>query len=292
MAWLRAQVLGELAEVAERAGESARAEGLHQQGIALLEATYPGSPALDSARAQLAGLYARSGRGEEAMSLYRSIVSGAKGRALPSIRNLMSPYFALLTDGGMASGDATADLFAASQLLQRPGLAQTQAVLARELSGGSDEASQLFRSATNLGRGIEQQRIALLELQALPQPTSQQTAMIAERQQGLEQLQMQQAEVLEKLAAFPRYRAVSEQAITLDELKATLTEGEAYVKLVTLDRDAYVIFVTPDQAMAWRADATPAQLEALVGQIRESIAVVEGGQVLTYPFDIARAREL
>jgi CHAT domain-containing protein len=289
--WLRAQVLGELAEVAERSGQSAEAEGLHQQGITLLSATYPESPALDSARAQLAGFYARGGRRDDALGIYRGIVSDARGRPMPSVRNLMTPYFALLTDA-KAAADAPSDLFAASQLLQRPGLAQTQAALARELSGGSDEASQLFRTATNLGRGIEQQRIALLDLQSAPQPTSQQTALIADRQQKLEQLQQQQAEVLEQLAAYPRYRAVSDQSITLADLQGTLKPGEAYVKLVTLESDAYVLYAAADQAMVWRADATPAELDALVAKIRESIAVIEGGQVLTYPFDIERSREL
>ena len=292
VAWLRAQVLGELAEVAERSGQSAEAERLHKQGITLLSATYPESPALDSARAQLAGFYARSGRRDDALGIYRGIVSDARGRPMPSVRNLMTPYFALLTDAKAAEPDAPSDLFAASQLLQRPGLAQTQAALARELSGGSDEASELFRTATNLGRGIEQQRIALLDLQSLPQPTSQQTALIADRQAKLEQLQLQQAEVLEQLAAYPRYRAVTDQSITLADLQATLKAGEAYVKLVTLERDAYVLYAVADQAMVWRADATPAELDTLVGKIRESIAVIEAGQVLTYPFDIERSREL
>ena len=292
VAWLRAQVLGELAEVAERSGQPVEAEGLHRQAIALLEATYPDAPVLDSARAQLAGFFARGGRRDDALAVYRSIVSGAEGRPMPSLRNLMTPYFALLTDGKSSASEASSDLFAASQLLQRPGLAQTQAALARELSGGSDEASQLFRTATNLGRSIEQQRVALLDLESLPQPTGQQTTQIAERRQRLEQLLVQQTEVLEKLASYPRYRAVSEQAITLADLQATLTPGEAYVKLVTLDTDTYVLYAGADEAMAWRADATPAELEKLVAKIRESIAVIEGGQVLTYPFDIERSREL
>jgi len=292
MAWLRAQVLGELAEVSERSGQSAEAERLHQQGIALLAATYPDAPVLDSARAQLAGFYARGGRRDDALGIYREIVRGARGRAMPSLRNLLTPYFALLTDGKSPAGEAATDLFAASQLLLRPGLAQTQAALARELSGGSDEAAQMFRTATNLGRGIEQQRIALLDLESVPQPTAQQTALIATRRQQLEQLQQQQAEVLEKLAAFPRYRAVTEQGITLADLQAALKPGEAYVKMVTLERDAYVLYAAADDVRVWRADATPAELDALVGKIRESIAVIEGGQVLTYPFDIERSREL
>jgi CHAT domain-containing protein len=292
VAWLRGQVLGELAEVAEREGRTAEAEGLHQRAITLLSATYPGSPALGSARAQLAGLYARSGRRDEALTLYRAIIGEAEGRALPSLRGVMTPYFALLTDSEAGGSAAAGDLFAASQLLQRPGLAQTQAALARELSEGSDEAAQLFRTATNLGRGIEQLRVSLLELETLPEATSRQATLIAERTERLTQLQTQQAEVLGRLAAYPRYRAVNSDAITLPDLQTILAPGEAYVKLVTLETDAYVVYATRDEARAWRADATPRQLESLVSQIRESIAVIEGGQVLTYPFDIARAREL
>lgn len=292
VAWLRAQVLGELAEVAERRGALGEAEGLHRAGIALLEATYPGTPALGSAKAQLAGMFARSGRREEALGLYRGIVSDSRGRALPSLRGVMTPFFALLTDGETSNAVAAADVFAASQLLQRPGLAQTQAALARELSEGSDEAAQLFRTATNLGRGVEQLRLAVLQLESLPEPDSRQLALIAERRTRLEQLQVQQAEVLARLAAYPRYRAVSGEGIALSELQAILGEGEAYVKLVTLEREAYVVHATRSSAQVWRVDATPQQLERLVTQVRESIAVVEGGKVLTYPFDIAAAREL
>jgi CHAT domain-containing protein len=289
VAWLRTQVLGELAEIAERAGRGGEAEDLHKRAIALIGTVHPGSPALGSARAQLAGFFARSGRREEALGIYRGIIADAGGRPLPSLRSLMAPYFALLTEG---EPDAAGDLFAASQLLQRPGLAQTQAALARELSEGTDEAAQLFRTATNLGRSIEQQRLALLELESLPDAGAQLADQIAERRERLTLIQQQQAEVLARIAVYPRYRAVSGTAIALPELQAILSEGEAYVKLVTLERDAYVVYATRDGARVWRADATPQQLDSLVTQIRESIAVVEGGQVLTYPFDIVRAREL
>ncbi|OBV10017.1 CHAT domain-containing protein [Erythrobacter dokdonensis] len=290
--WLRAQVLGELAEVAERSGRPGDAESLHLRAVALLDATYPDSPAFDSARALLAGFYSRTGRRAEALGLYRDIITDAEGRPLPSLRGLLAPYFILVMEDGASGPDAAAELFAASQLLQRPGLAQTQAVLARELSGGSDEAAQLFRTTTNLSRGIEQLRLALIELRSAEQYGVNRAAAIAEREQRLAQLQQQQAEVLQKLATYPRYRAVSGGGLALADLQAILREGEAYVKLVTLDQEAYLLYVTADDARAWRADATPAELEKLVGQIRESIAVVEGGQVLTYPFEIERAREL
>lgn len=292
VAWLHAQVLGELADIAERGAQGAEAERLHLQAISVMERVYPGSPALGSARAQLAGHYARAGRRDAALALYRGVVGDAKGRPLPSLRSLMTPYFALLTDQGAGSENAAADLFAASQLLQRPGLAQTQAALARELSEGSDEAAQLFRTATNLGRAVEQMRVAVLTLESLPEPNAAIADQITERRAQLDQLQQQQVAVLGRLAAYPRYRAVAGDAISLAELQAVLGEGEAYVKLVTLDSDAYVVYATKDSARVWRAEANPQQINALVGAIRESIAVVEGGQVLTYPFDIVRAREL
>ncbi len=290
--WLRAQVLGGLAEVAERNGQMGEAERLYQEGIALLEASYPHSPAFHSARAQLAGFYSRSDRRDEAVTLYRDIVADAQGRTLPNLRGLMSPYFALLLDDSTSSAAAAGDMFAASQLLERPGLAQTQAVLARELSGGSDEASQLFRKTTNLGRAIEQLRIGILEMQTGADSASGEAALLAERQQRLEQLQLQQAEVLQKLAEYPRYRAVSGDAIDLAALQGVLRDDEAYVKLLTLARETFVIYATSGEALAYRVDASPQELETLVSRIRESIAIVEGGQVLTYPFDLERSREL
>lgn len=294
VAWLRAQVLGELAELAEQSGKPDDAERQHREAIGLLETVHPGSPALGSAKAQLAGLYARAGKKGEALEIYRGIVADAEGRALPSLRGILKPYFALLTDGSREEATAAADLFAASQLLQRPGLAQTQAALARELSEGSDEAAQLFRTATNLGRGIEQLRLTLIELEAGTDAGSgpRKLAEIAATRERLGQLQQQQADVLERLSAYPRYRAVSDNAISLAEVQTMLAPDEAYVKLVTLQDDAYVVYATASTARSWRVTASPRKLDTLVNQVRESIAVVEGGKVLTYPFDIASSRAL
>ncbi|MFN4112315.1 MAG: CHAT domain-containing protein [Sphingomonadaceae bacterium] len=289
--WLRAQILGELAELAERSGRGGETEALHQQGIALLDLHYPDAPVLQSARAQLAGYYARSGRQAEALGLYRDIVSSADGRPAPTLRGLLSPYFNLVLREGKGES-AAADIFAASQLLQRPGLAQTQAVLARELSGGSDEASQLFRKATNVGRAIERLRSSILEMQTGGQLSPDVAALLAERTSRLEQLQREQAEIQQKLAEYPRYRAVSEGAVTLSALQSILRDGEAYVKVVNLDRETFVVYATKGEAMAWRADLTPAQMEKAVDDLRASIAITDGGEVLTFPFDIARSREL
>lgn len=297
--WLRAQVLGELAEVAERTGRSGESERLHRQSIALLAETYPDSPALQSARGQLAGFFARSGRREDALGIYREIIADAEGRPLPSLRRLMSPFFTLLLDGtGGGAGDAVAgpdvaaDMFSAGQLLQRPGLAQTQAVLARELSGGNDEAALLFRKTTNITRSIERLRGAIVQMETSAELSPEAAALKAEREERLEQLQVQQAEVLQKLAENPRYRAVTGSSIDLAGLQAILRDDEVYVKLLTLDDETFVIYATANDALAYKADITPQELEFTVGAIRETIAVADGARVLTLPFDIASSREL
>jgi CHAT domain-containing protein len=297
--WLRAQVLSELATLAERGGRLAEAERLHQDAVAIDAAAYPGSPALDSARAQLAGLYARSNRRDEALVIYRAIVGQASGRPVTSLRRLMSPYFALLTEvsgagapAAIADAAAVGDLFAASQLLQRSGLAQTQAVLARELSGGSDAAAELFRAVTNLSRALEQARQGVQQLEAVPTLSADRVELLAERRAGLAALEAEQAGLLQQLAENPRYRAVSEGSITLTELRDALKPGEAYLKMVVIDPAAYMILITPQEAKAWRIGLSAAELEQIVTTIRESIAVAESGQILTYPFDVAAARQL
>ena len=91
--------------------------------------------------------------------------------ASPGLRRPLEPYFELLAARGPMPA-AVADMFAASQILVRPGVAQTQAVLARELSGGSDEAARLFRQSVNLTRDIERGRVELARLQGAREPTA------------------------------------------------------------------------------------------------------------------------
>lgn len=289
--WLRAQVFGELAELSELAGQTDEAEALHQQAVSLLASAYPDSPALYSAQAQLAGLYARTGREDDAIALYRAIVAEAEGRPAPSLRNYMSSFFSLLLADGMSS-EAASDMFAASQLLLRPGLAQTQAVLARELSGGSDEASALFRRSVNIGRSIQRTRASIVEIEPQAEINPQAAQALAERQRSLDALLEQQAEMLQNLAEYPRFRAVSGGALDLEGMQEILREDEAYVKMVELDEEVFMIYITPSDALAYSIRATPEELEDIVYGIRESIAIAEGGQVLTFPFDLEASRDL
>lgn len=292
MLWMRSQILAELAEMAEARGDITGAEGLHMQAVEVLESNYPGSPALVSARAQLAALLARTGREDEAISVYRELVSAAEGRAPTSLRRLFAPYFSILAE---REGDqqAAADMFAASQLLLRPGLAQTQAVLARELSAGSDEAAQLFRQAINLNRAIEVARGAVAQAQtAVDDNVPNAGVELVNRQQELALLRQRQLEVQQRLGEYPRYRVVSDDRMGLADLQSTLRGGEAYLKLVMLGQRAYAIYAEPGSAMAYRVAASPDEISEMVDILRDSIAIEQSGQTITYPYEIGVARQL
>jgi CHAT domain-containing protein len=291
--WLAAQIRGDLAAIAEARGDQAEAERQHRLAIHLLETNYPGSSALTSAKGRLAGYYARTGRADQALVLFREIVAANadSGDASPGTRRLLEPYFELLAARG-ADPAAAADLFAASQILVRPGVAQTQAVLARELSGGSDEAAGLFRQSVNLTRDIERGRIELARLQAAPEQTAAVTARIAELQPLLARLQQDQAATQARLGAFPRYRAVSSGALALADLQRLLRPGEAYYKMVVVGDHAYAIFATAGAARAFRIAASPAELDRHVDALRATISLVENNQTLTYPFDLEHAYAL
>jgi CHAT domain-containing protein len=291
--WLRAQIHGDLAGLAERRGDRAEAERQHRTAVTLLLRNYPGSSALMSAKGRLAGYYARTGRPEPALVLFREIVAANvdSGDASPGLRRALEPYFELLVRPD-AGADAVADLFTASQILVRPGVAQTQAVLARELSGGSDEASRMFRQSVNLTRDIERGRVELARLEASEAPTAAGNARMADLRISIGQWQQDQTAMQARLAQFPRYRAVSSGALRLADLQGLLRPGEAYYKMLVLGDHAYAIFATSGSARAFRIGATPREIDRQVDALRATISVVENNQQLTYPFDLERAYAL
>jgi CHAT domain-containing protein len=285
--WMRAQIHGELAALAEARGEATEAEREHQAAIALLENDYPGSAALLSAETRLAAYYARGGRTAEARALYKRIVDSHSqgGSPSPTLHRTLAPYFAMLAGEG-SDPAAVGEMFKASQLLVRPGVAQTQAVLARELSGGSDEAARLFRQSVNLGRALERLRVEIGRLAALPEPDA---ARLAEQRAQLAKAEQDQVATQSKLGDFPRYRVLSSGLMELAELQQALRPGEAYYKMIVVGDDAYAILAAAHGASAWKIGASAAELERTVDALRSTIAVQEEGRIVTYPFDVERA---
>ena len=294
VARLRAQVMTARADLAEDAGQIAAAQHLLEQARATIALEYPASFTYDAASARLAAFEARHGRTDQALALYREVVTamGAQGGASGGFATLLDPYFALLVThlpGQPALGE---DLFVATQVLLRPGVADTQATLARELSGGSGEAGRLFRESLNQARSANVLRLELGRLLALPNPTAEDRAGIAGDRAQLATVATEQSATQARLAAFPVYRAIATQSLTLADLRAVLHPGDAYWKLTAVGPSLYALLVTPDAVRAWKVPFGPAELARRVDAIRATIALIRDGQTVTQPFDAAAARAL
>ena len=290
---LRAQILSELGLVEERMGNAAEGERRLREGLGLVQAQYPERRAVAAVQGRLASFLLRNGKSSEGTALYASLVERgiASGGSATGFSNELVPYFRYLTDRMASDRAAAADFFTAAQLLVRPGVAETQAVLARQLSGGSDEAARLFRQTTDLSREIEQLRVRYLALQRAEDKSAvaEEAAGVAARIRDLEQTQ---ATAQANLASFPQYRAVSARAITLPEFQKQLTPGEAYARVAIIGQDVMMFYADQSSAKAWRTGLSVVDLDTAVDLLRHTISVQEDGRYVTYPFDIAGSRKL
>jgi CHAT domain-containing protein len=288
---LRAQILAESAAAYEASGNPAAAEDRYGQAIKLLETRYPDTAVVAAARSRFAAFLLRQGRTEEALTLYKTVVTDVvrRGNATSGLNNLLAPYFQTLVDRSGANPALIDDLFVATQTLVRPGVADTQSQLARQLSQGAGEAATLFRQATALQREVERSRVGLATLRSAEKPDD---ALIAIAAADLDRLEREQSAVQARLSEFPQYRALSTDVLSLADLRAALRPDEGYLKLAVVGQAVYGVLVTPSDASAYRLSITSDQLDARVDDLRATISKTEGGQVVTYPFDVALARKL
>ncbi|HET6537811.1 MAG TPA: CHAT domain-containing protein [Sphingopyxis sp.] len=293
IARLRSQMLGELALAEEALGDISSTNSRLAEAVRALAAEYPETNALASARARYAAFLARQGQQDQALSLYRDVVTMLiQGqRSASSMANMMAPYYRILTERAPHDASAAADFFVASQLQVRPGVADTQAVLARELSAGNGEAARLFRQATTLTRDIERSRIEDARLAQLPQ-SADVPGLRAALNTQIDNLTFQQAETLSQLADYPQFRVVASGTLSLAELQQVLKPGEAYLKMLVVGEAVYMMLIHADQAQLWKSNISASDLEQSVDQIRDSISMIENGSRVTYPFDAAKARTL
>ena len=290
--WLRSEIQIELALLAEAQGRSSDAGAAFDRAITIIAAAFPQSPALLSAQARKAGWLGRSGNDAAALALYAQVVedSQAVPDAGSTLRELLGPYFGLLAKQG--DGAASSAVFDASQILQRPGVAQTQAVLARQLSEGNDEAAALFRLSVTRSREIARIEATIATLGMSDALTPQDAALLKAAQDDLASLQRDQTGLVSKLAAYPRYNVLAPKSVKLAELQGALKPGEAYYKLMIVGDHIYSLFATPAAAQVFDTGMTPATLTKSVQDIRDTIVKVENGQQVNYPFDLVKSRAL
>lgn len=290
--WMRAQTLSELGDVAEATGDRTAADNYLRDAILLYQASYPGTPALFGAMARRAGFLARVGRTDEATALFGDVIHQSAGvsDAAGALRELVRPYFAILAE--RTDSDSANAFFEVSQIAQRPGVAQTQAILARQFSERNDEASALFRLSLARTRDIVRTNAEIASLSAQSTLDDDGKARLAASKQSLSLFEREQTALQSKLAAYPRYRATSPSDVTLAELQQALREGEGYYKLTLVGGDAYGQFVTRDNAKTFRILRSAEELRDDVANLRNSIVREEGGNLITSPFDVVTARAL
>ncbi len=293
IARLRAQILSEQALAYETEGNTGAAEGLLRQALGLVEAQYPDSASLNAARARLAGFLVRRGRKDDALTIYRSVTQSVVGNrgALVGLANLIRPYFDLLVDDGGSDPRAVADLLLASQLVERPGAADTLAQLSRQLAAGDGQAAGLFRQSVGIARDLERNRILVAQANSAA-ANGGGTAALSDLQAQQERLLAAQTQVMDALSAYPQFRAIAHNYVTLDELRATLRPGEAYLKLTRLGNRIYAIYADPNTARSWRVAQSTDAVGDLVQALRDSISVTINGVRQTTPFDVDDALTL
>jgi CHAT domain-containing protein len=291
---LRSQILAETGLALEDQRDISGAEAKLRESVVLLETRYPQSAAVNGARARLAAFLARHNKVDDALIEYRQVMASlANAQSYAAgLGNLLAPYFDLLTGSAKNNPSAAADIFLASQLLVRPGIADTQALLARELIEGTNEGSRLFRQSRTLERDIERGRIEIANLLLVPNQSSAIRSAIEASRLDIDALEKEQATTQAKLAEFPQFRAISARTITLEELNGTLKPNEAYLKLSVVGRSVFALFVDKAGAMAYKVPMTANELDQTVDALRETIAVDQGGQTTTYAFDVVLGRKL
>ncbi|WP_422060426.1 CHAT domain-containing protein [Sphingopyxis sp.] len=290
---LRSQMLGELALAEEALGDNGAADTRFQESIGALAIEYPETSALASARARYAAFLTRHGQDDKALTIYRDVVTALTGsqRSMTGMANMMAPYYRLLAARAATDPAAVRDFFVASQLQVRPGVADTQAMLARELSAGDGDGARLFRQATTLNRDIERARIEDARLALLP-TAPEVNAMRADLKTQLDNLSFQQAETVAKLSAYPQYRVVAPGKLDLAELQQVLRPDEAYLKMLVVGDSVYGMLIGNKDAQLWSAGVSAQGLANAVDSIRSTISIVENGKRVTYPFDAVTARKL
>ena len=292
--WLRAEIDIELANIAGAAGRRSEAEAGFDRAITALEQAYPASPAVLSAKARKAAYWLHAGDRAAARQLFASVVeqSATVTDSGTTLRDLLSPYFVLLASDGDDAAALARAAFAAAQVLERPGVAQTQAILARQLAEGNDGAAALFRLSLARSRDIARADSEIARLGALESRTAEESAELAAQQDMLAALRREQTGIAAQLSAFPRYTALAPQRVALAELQAALAPGESYYKLIAVGQDLYGLYATGTAARLFALPLSRADLTREVQVIRNSIVTIEKGKAVNRPFDLDRSRAL
>ena len=290
--WMRLDISLERALISEERGDNARALETYDRALRNVARVYPQSPIWLATQTRKANFLMRIGQESEARDLFADVVR--RSADIPdssvSLRELLVPYFISLAEEGTA--ETTGLLFEATQLLQRPGVAQTQAVLARQMSEGTDDAAALFNLSLKRGREIARTEGRVARLLTVAEPTPAQTEALVSAQETLEYLRGEQVGLLSQLAEYPKFRSITPNTLPIAELQASLRDNEAYYKLFTVGGRVLGLWVTSEEATSFLIEGSVADLDYEVATIRDSIVLIEDGAIEVFPFEVSQSHLL
>lgn len=291
---MRSQIMTEKAMVMEQMGRTGEAETLLRRALQLLSTEYPDTVATHSANAALAAFLARNGRTVDALESYRGLVTSLseKRMQLVGLENRIAPYFDLLTATDATAPPRVADLFQVSQRVMRPGAASTVEQLSLQFQAGDTESAALYRQSIDLRREIERTLIQIAQLSSIAGSDPAALEEVAKLRANVDELSVQQVAALDKLAADPKFRALTARDVTMTEMRQALKPGEAYLKLSQIGGNVYAMFLSAESERAYKLPISSAALQSKVQQLRNSVMVTINGAEVTYPFDVDAARSL
>jgi CHAT domain-containing protein/tetratricopeptide (TPR) repeat protein len=289
-----AQALNVLADLYLAQGRYADAEPLYKRSLAIYEKAFgPDHPSVAGGLNHLAWLFTRQGRYADALPLVQTTIG--HGRAVPYIA--LPVLFAAQDNGLMPAGKAQDDALNVVQHASQSVATAAVNKLAARLAAGSDRLAGLVRNDQDLAAEAEALDKAVLAAVS-KEPAKRDTAAEQRIRDRLAEIAKQRATLQGIFAAeFPDYAALSDpQPLTVKEIQALLSDGEALLLFATGEKESYVFAVTRQSATWKQIPLGTAALSVKVTAFRRGLDVealqksaADGKPML---FDLELANEL
>jgi CHAT domain-containing protein len=272
----------------------ADAEPLYKRALAIREKVLgPGHPAVAASLNDLADLYRAQGHYADALPLVQTTIG--QGRGKPSVA--LPVLFAAQGNGLVPAGKAQDDALNVVQRAAQSAAAAAVNKLAVRLAAGSDRLAGLVRNDQDLAAEAENLDKAILEAVS-KEPAKRDAAAEQRTRDRLAEVAKQRAALQQVFAnEFPDYAALSNpQPLTVRDIQALLSDGEALLLFATGEKESYVFAMTRHSATWKSISLGTAALSSKVAAFRRGLDYealqqsAEGGKPVL--FDLGLANEL
>lgn len=304
--------LNNLATVRRDLGRATEAELLYAEALRLgREVLGPGHPETLVSLKNYALLLLEAGSTEQALQLYRELALAIRSRAVDLTgdgfrgsaqsdrelgnRQRVEKFFAdalwANVGGGAADRkDLLGEAFTSLQLASAASTSRAVAEASASRFASARGMQGLVRERQSLSRAWMNIEVALIESQIGGEEASVRRQLL---QRDLERFENRIGEIDRQLAReAPQYFAIlNQQAVTLEQIRAVLDEGEAVLLLVPTAFGTHSFAITHDDVRWARSDLNDAAIEAEVGDFREGLEIQAGDPNLPL-FDLEQAHSL